>query len=59
MLTDVINNFRADEKENIFIHSLKNTMVRFSRPPAFMYPNAKNLTIMACHTDTELKLKTI
>lgn len=59
MLTDVINNFRADEKENIFIDSMINTMRRFSRPPASMHPNVKTLTILACHTDSVLKIKTI
>lgn len=59
MLTDVINNFRADEKETIFIKTTKDNMMRFARPPASMHPNIKTLTIVACHTDSVLKIKTI
>lgn len=59
MLTDTINHFRASEKETQFVASLKDTIKRFSRPPASMHPNVKYLTIMACHTDSILRINTI
>ena len=59
MFIDLINSFRSDEIEARFIESSIKDMKRFSRPPGSMHPNTKMLTIMACHTDSSLKLKTI
>ena len=59
MLLDLINSFRSNEKEAAFIESSIKDMKRFNSPPGSTHPNAKMLTIMACHTDTSLKLKTI
>jgi len=59
MFIDIIDSFRSDEKEAQFIKSSIKDMKQFSRPPGSTHPNVKTLTIMACHTDTSLKLKTI
>lgn len=59
MLLDLINSFRSNEIEADFIESSIKDMKQFSRPPGSTHPNMKILTIMACHTDTSLKLKTI
>jgi hypothetical protein len=59
MLIDLIHSFRSNEKEARFIESSIKDMKRFSRPPCSTHPGTKTLTIMACHTDTSLKLKTI
>ena len=59
MFIDLIDSFRSNEKEARFIESSIKDMKQFSRPPGSMYPNTKMLTIMACHTDSSLKLKTI
>jgi len=59
MLLDLINSFRSNEKESAFIELSIKDMKRFNGPPGFTHSNTKMLTIMACHTDTGLKLKTI
>jgi hypothetical protein len=59
MFIDLINSFRSDEIESRFIESSIKDMKQFSGPPGSTHPNMKMLTIMACHTDTSLKLKTI
>ena len=59
MFIDLINSFRTNEKEARFIDSSIKEMKRFSGPPGSTHPNTKTLTIMACHTDTSIKLKTI
>jgi len=59
MFIDLINSFRSNEKESQFIQSSIREMKRFSGPPGSTHPNTKTLTIMACHTDSILKLKTI
>ena len=59
MFIDLIDSFRSNEKEARFIESSIKDMKRFSGPPGSTHPNTKFLTIMACHTDTSLKLKTI
>ena len=59
MFVDLINGFRANEKESQFIQSSIKEMKRFSVPPGPTHPNIKTLTIIACHTDSILKLNTI
>jgi hypothetical protein len=59
MFIDLIDSFRSDEKEAQFIKSSIKEMTKFNRPPGSTHPSVKILTIMACHTDTSLKLKTI
>jgi hypothetical protein len=59
MLLDLINSFRSNEKESAFIESSIKDMKQFNGRPGYRHPNTKILTIMACHTDTSLKLKTI
>ena len=59
MFVDLINSFRSNEKESQFIQSTIKDMNRFSAPPGSTHPNVKTLTIMACHTDSIIKLKTI
>jgi hypothetical protein len=59
MLLDLINSFRSDETESAFIETSIKDMKRFSGPPGSTHPNTKILTIIACHTNTNLKLKTI
>ena len=59
MFVDLINSFRSNEKESQFIQSCIKDMKRFSAPPGYTHPNVKTLTIMACHTDSIIKLKTI
>jgi len=59
MLLDLINSFRSNEKEAAFIEASIKDLKRFSGPPGSRNPNTKMLTIMACHTDTGIKLKTI
>ena len=59
MFIDLIDSFRSDEKEAQFINSSIKDMKKFSRPPGSSHPHTKTLTIMACHTDTSLKLKAI
>jgi hypothetical protein len=59
MFLDLINSFRSDEKESAFIQLSIKDMERFNRPLISINPNIKTLTIMACHTDINLKLKTI
>jgi hypothetical protein len=59
MLLDLINSFRSNEKEATFIESLIKDMKKFNSPPGSTHPNTKMLTIMACHTNSSLKLKTI
>jgi hypothetical protein len=59
MFIDLIDSFRSNEKEARFIESSIKDMKRFSGPPGSTHPNTKMLTIMACHTDSILKLKTI
>ena len=59
MLIDLIHSFRSNEKEDQFIKSSIKDMKEFSRPPCSTHPHTKTLTIMACHTDSSLKLKTI
>jgi hypothetical protein len=59
MFIDLIDSFRSGEKESQFIKSSIKDMKQFSRPPGSSHPDTKTLTIMACHTDSSLKLKTI
>jgi hypothetical protein len=59
MLLDLIDSFRSNEKETAFIESLIKDMKKFNSPPGSTHPNTKILTIMACHTNSSLKLKTI
>jgi hypothetical protein len=59
MLLDLIDSFRSDEREADFIGSAIKDMKRFNDPPGSRYPNMKILTIIACHANTSLKLKTI
>jgi len=59
MLLDLISSFRSNEKEAAFIESSIKDMTKFNSPPGFTHPNTKMLTIMACHTNSSLKLKTI
>ena len=59
MFIDLIDSFRSNEKEAQLIESSVKEMQRFNRPPGSLHPNRKILTIMACHTDTSIKLKTI
>lgn len=59
MFIDLIDSFRSSEKEARFIELSIKDMKRFSGPPGSTNPNTKMLTIMACHTDSIIKLKTI
>jgi hypothetical protein len=59
MFIDLINSFRSNEIESDFIKSSIKDMKQFSGPPGSTHPNTKMLTIIACHTDSSLKLKTI
>jgi len=59
MFVDLINSFRSNEKESQFIQSCIKDMKRFGGRPGATHPNLKTLTIMACHTDSIIKLKTI
>jgi len=59
MLLDLINSFRSNEKEVAFIESCIKEMNQFNGPPGSTHPNKKMLTIVACHTNTNIKLKTI
>jgi hypothetical protein len=59
MFIGAIEELRVFGKENDSIVSSVKDFERFNHPPMTMHPNIKTLTIIACHTDTTLKVKTI